>query len=125
MRLWKGVQAGLVCSVSLALPGEILAADWPHFRGWHGGQAESARPLPVEIGPDRHVLWKVPLAPGHSSPVVFGDRIFVTAAEDSWQVLHSSDFGEAGYATPAIVDGRIYLRTNQHLYCIGLPERNG
>ncbi|MEC7556867.1 MAG: PQQ-binding-like beta-propeller repeat protein, partial [Planctomycetota bacterium] len=25
--------------------------------------------------------------------------------------------GEETYATPAIVDGRIYLRTNGHLYC--------
>jgi outer membrane protein assembly factor BamB len=70
----------------------------------------------------------------YASPVVGDKKIFllsekgelsVVSAEDSWQVLHSADFGEAGYATPAIVDGRIYLRTNQHLYCIGLAERNG
>ena len=29
-------------------------------------------------------------------------------------------FGEDTYATPAIVDGRIYLRTAGHLYCFGL-----
>jgi hypothetical protein len=33
--------------------------------------------------------------------------------------LHSAEFGEEGYATPAIVDGRIYLRTSGHLYCFG------
>jgi outer membrane protein assembly factor BamB len=70
----------------------------------------------------------------YASPVVGDKKVFllsekgqlsVVSAEDSWQILHSADFGEAGYATPAIVDGRIYLRTNQHLYCIGLAERNG
>lgn len=35
---------------------------------------------PVEFGPERNVLWKVALPEGHSSPVVWGDRIFVTAA---------------------------------------------
>ena len=32
-----------------------------------------------------------------------------------------SDFGEDVYATPAIADGRIYVRTSGHLYCFGGP----
>src|SRR5262249_16706638 len=30
-------------------------------------------------GPDKHVLWKASLPPGHSSPIVQGDRIFLNA----------------------------------------------
>jgi outer membrane protein assembly factor BamB len=65
------------------------AADWPQFRGPQGGQAEAEdkRPLPLEIGPDRHVLWKVDLPPGHSSPVVAGNRIFLTAVRDKKHLL--------------------------------------
>lgn len=63
------------------------AADWGQFRGPRGGQAESSRPVPVEIGPDKHVLWKTELPPGHSSPVVVGDRIFLTAVRDKKQLL--------------------------------------
>jgi outer membrane protein assembly factor BamB len=64
----------------------------------------------------------------YSSPVLSDDRIYllnergrltvVSAARD-WQVLANADFGEDTYATPAIVDGRIYLRTAGHLYCFG------
>src|SRR5690606_9676532 len=43
------------------------------------GVAESG--APAEIGPDSHLIWKTPLPPGHSSPVVAGDRIYLTAVE--------------------------------------------
>jgi outer membrane protein assembly factor BamB len=43
----------------------------------------------------------------------------VVSASESWKVLHSAEFGEEGYATPAILDGRIFLRTGGHLYCFG------
>ncbi len=36
-----------------------------------------------------------------------------------WEVISDVDFGEEIYATPALVDGRIYLRTTGHLYCLG------
>ena len=41
------------------------------------------------------------------------------SAADQWQVIHSAEFGEEVYATPALIDGRIYLRTAGHLYCFG------
>lgn len=56
--------------------------DWPQFRGGNAtGRADSAK-LPTEIGPDSHVKWSVSLPPGHSSPVIHGDRIYVTAVRD-------------------------------------------
>lgn len=59
----------------------LYGADWPRFRGPNGsGTAESAN-LPVEFGPAKNVVWKTALPPGHSSPVIAGDRIFLTAGE--------------------------------------------
>ena len=49
----------------------------------------------------------------------------VVSAADQWQVIHSAEFGEEGYATPALLDGRIYLRTSGHLYCFGVAEAAG
>ncbi|MEX2175008.1 MAG: PQQ-binding-like beta-propeller repeat protein, partial [Pirellulaceae bacterium] len=46
----------------------------------------------------------------------------VVEAGDQWRVIHSAEFGEETYATPALVDGRIYLRTSGHLYCFGISE---
>jgi outer membrane protein assembly factor BamB len=56
-------------------------ATWPQFRGRNsGGRALGTAPLPADIGPDRQVLWKVAAPPGHSSPIVWGDAIYLTAA---------------------------------------------
>jgi len=52
---------------------------WPQFRGPNSsGIAASDSALPVEFGPTRRVLWKQTLPSGHSSPAIWGDRIFLT-----------------------------------------------
>lgn len=60
----------------------IYAADWPQFRGPNGsGLCQSCGQLPTEFGPDKNVIWKTELPEGKSSPVMVGDRIFLTASE--------------------------------------------
>ena len=71
---------GWSAAVLLSLA-HLSAADWPRFRGPNGtGVAETAS-LPAEFGPAKNLVWRVPLPPGHSSPVVSGNRIFLTAVE--------------------------------------------
>jgi outer membrane protein assembly factor BamB len=55
------------------------AEDWPQFRGPNGSGVSTSTNLPVEFGPQKNVIWKAELPPGHSSPVLTRDRIFVTA----------------------------------------------
>lgn len=57
------------------------AQDWPRFRGPNGSGVAEAAGLPAEFGPEKNVVWRTPLPPGHSSPVIAGGRIFVTAFE--------------------------------------------
>ena len=60
----------------------LVGADWPQFRGPNGsGLCPSCGQLPTEFGPQKNVLWKTELPEGKSSPVVVGDRIFLTAAD--------------------------------------------
>ena len=47
-------------------------------------------------------------------------RLTVIAAIEELTLLHTADFQEDVYATPAVVDGRLYLRTASNLYCFGL-----
>src|SRR5687768_3985785 len=57
-----------------------FAADWPQFRGPNAtGVPDDDLPLPSEIGPEKNVVWKIALPPGHSSAVIAGERIFLTA----------------------------------------------
>ena len=53
--------------------------DWSQFRGPNGTGVSETKGLPTEFGPTKNVVWKTPLPPGHSSPVLTRDRIFVTA----------------------------------------------
>jgi outer membrane protein assembly factor BamB len=39
------------------------------------------RNLPVEFGPNKNMIWKADLPPGHSSPILAGPRIFLTASD--------------------------------------------
>ncbi|HEU4387993.1 MAG TPA: PQQ-binding-like beta-propeller repeat protein [Blastocatellia bacterium] len=59
------------------------SSDWVQFRGPNGSGVSATSGLPAEFGPDRSVIWKIPLPAGHSSPVLTDDRIFVTAFESS------------------------------------------
>ncbi len=56
-----------------------VAEDWPQFRGPNGTGVSASTGLPEEFGPNKNVIWKTALPPGHSSPVLTKDRVFVTA----------------------------------------------
>ena len=66
-----------------------------------------------------------------SSPVAADGKVYllsqsgkltVISAVADWEELLTADFHEQAYATPAIVDGCLYLRTAGHLYCLGAAE---
>ena len=71
-----------VCLLTLAMTAVALAGDWPQFRGRNSVSVADGAKLPTEIGPEKHVVWKATLPPGHSSPVVVGDRVYATAERE-------------------------------------------
>jgi len=74
----------LVASASVALPQEAAQRfQWPSFRGPGGSGVADGQNPPTSWNPaTRHnILWKTPIPGlGHSSPIVWGDRIFLTTA---------------------------------------------
>lgn len=67
--------------IALLIPlSYALADNWPQFRG-PGSQGISRETnLPVKWDASAGVRWKTPLpGPGHSSPVIWGNRVFLTA----------------------------------------------
>jgi outer membrane protein assembly factor BamB len=81
MRRINGLCTGLTISVLfvLYLGHSAAAQEWTRFRGPNGTGVSGAADLPVEFGPEKGVVWKTPLPPGHSSPVLTATRIFLTA----------------------------------------------
>jgi outer membrane protein assembly factor BamB len=62
----------------LALP--VFAADWTQFRGPGGSGVAEEKDLPTRWSKTDNIRWKVDLpGRGLSSPVIAGDRVYVTA----------------------------------------------
>ena len=74
MKEWAAALALL-----LAVAHRAAADDWPQWRGPHGTGISTEKGIPARWGKE-DVRWKVPVGGlGVSSPVVAGDRIFVTS----------------------------------------------
>ena len=63
-----------------------------------------------------------------ASPVVVDGKVFFTnddgetfvlRAGPKFELLHVNNIGERTLASPALVDGRWYIRTARHLFAIG------
>jgi len=66
-----------------AIAAEDSDTNWPAFRGRHGSGIADGFETPVRwsVTNQQNVKWKVPVPGfGHSGPIVWGDRIFVTTA---------------------------------------------
>lgn len=63
----------------LFVSNETFAADWPAWRGAEGIGVSSETKLPVKWNTTENVRWRVALPePGNSTPIVWGNRVFVT-----------------------------------------------
>jgi outer membrane protein assembly factor BamB len=80
----KSVTLG-VSLVALAGAGAtpaLEAQEWTRFRGPNGTGISDAKGIPVTWG-EKDFRWKVKLAgPGHSQPVIWGQRLFLTVARE-------------------------------------------
>ena len=76
----------------VVLSGRVLAGDWTGFRGPFGNGISDEVGLPVKLDIEKHIAWKIDLpGKGLSSPLVVGNRVFVTASggtrQDRLQIL--------------------------------------
>jgi outer membrane protein assembly factor BamB len=73
------------------------AGEWSQFRGTNNDGIAADTSIPAEWGPDKNVLWKVKI-PGvaWSSPIIWGDKVFVTTAITDNQKKPQPGFGFGG-----------------------------
>ena len=65
----------LLCAVSLP----CFAADWPQFRGPTADGVTTETSLPLKWSEKENLVWRTELpGPGSSSPIVSGDKVFLT-----------------------------------------------
>lgn len=69
----------LMLLAACAVTDPLGAVDWPAWRGPLGTGLSEEKNLPVKWSATENVKWRVPLPePGNSTPIVWGDRVFVT-----------------------------------------------
>lgn len=104
--------ATLLILVVLSAP--VLAADWPAWRGPTGQGFCEEKNIPLTWSDKENVKWKVPLAnPGNSTPVIWGDKIFLTQANKGGSQRSLLCFARA--------DGKLLWQTD---VAYTEPERN-
>ncbi|MEM9644866.1 MAG: PQQ-binding-like beta-propeller repeat protein [Planctomycetota bacterium] len=72
----------LLCLQTLPL----RADDWRQFRGNNSAGLGSGSPV-ATFDADTNVIWSTPFAPGHSSPCLHGDRLFLTTFNEVAQTV--------------------------------------
>ena len=66
----------------------VAAKYWPRWRGPSGQGQVPDGPYPDRWSASQNIVWRAPVAGrGNSSPIVWGDRIFLTTAHDGGQRL--------------------------------------
>jgi len=78
--------------------GRAAGDTWPQWRGPSGRGVSEASDFPSEWSPVTHVGWKTPVpGRGHSSPVVWGDRLFLTTSIEGVRVPDHQAPDHLGY----------------------------
>jgi outer membrane protein assembly factor BamB len=67
----------LACSTGFA-----AVPQWPQFRGHNSSGVADPDVPPIEFGPNSNLLWRTEVPAGLSSPCVWDQRIFLTAAQE-------------------------------------------
>jgi outer membrane protein assembly factor BamB len=141
----RGLQLLGLCFLALA----ASAQEWTRFRGPNGTGISQAKTIPTEIS-NAHLRWKAELpGMGHSSPVLWGDRVFLTTTGDSaggisvlcldandgrtlWRKDFSLNpfprhkFNSFASSTPAVDEDKVYVVWNELAhYMLAALDHNG
>ena len=99
MRLCPTVLLAAILAAGHADAGQ----DWPQFRGPHGDGTSAARNVPLTWSESNNIDWKVAVpGRGRSSPVVIGDRVWLTTALEQGVIrtnIKSDDMQTAEHVT--------------------------
>ncbi|MEK6234916.1 MAG: PQQ-like beta-propeller repeat protein, partial [Planctomycetales bacterium] len=105
----------------------VLAENWPNWRGPTGDGISKETKVPVKWSGTENIAWKTELpGVGHSSPIVWEDRIFTASAVEEDRVLLSLDrkTGDVLWKTTVVTTPREKLhRLNS--WASGTPATDG
>lgn len=106
-----------------------FSQNWPCFRGPNGDGTSSEINLPLKWDSVTNVQWKVPVpGTGHSSPVIWNDRLFLTTAFISSQekVLLCYNIKDGRLLwQKSVLKGQFEKKHDNNTYASGTPATDG
>jgi alpha-L-fucosidase 2 len=134
------IRLATLALLSLSAAEATEHSNWPDWRGPTGQGHSDATGLPLHWSESKNVVWKTPIHDlGYSTPVVWGDRVWLTTATrrgerlyavcidlDSGSILHDIEVFQPekpqrvhqrnSYATPSAVieEGFVYVHYGSH-----------
>jgi outer membrane protein assembly factor BamB len=101
------------------------AENWPQWRGPGSQGISTEAQLPTEWTAAKNIAWKTELPSGHSSPIVWGDRIFVTAAVEGDIVPGAKAVGHTVDGQPWIHPDSVAADRKHMLKVMALDVKTG
>ena len=101
------------------------AENWPQWRGPGSQGISTEAQLPTEWTAAKNIAWKTQLPAGHSSPIVWGDRIFVTSAVEGDVVPGAKAVGHTVEGQPWIHPDSVAADRKHTLKVIALDVKTG
>lgn len=111
----------VACVAAVCGGGWTAADEWPQFRGPDSNGHARAKGLPKEWSESKNIVWKTAiLGRGWSSPVVSGDRIWLTTAiqEQPTEEYKAKKLAEAPNPDGLEIAGSVSLRA----VCVSLSS---
>jgi outer membrane protein assembly factor BamB len=131
----RRLPAALAFLLFVSASASFAETNWPQFRGPTGQGISDATGLPSTWSESDNVVWKTAIhGKSHSSPIVWGDQVWVTTATEDGRVLsvlcvdkndgrvlrdlklfdvavpqYAHPFNSYASPTPAIEEGRVYV----------------
>ena len=123
------LRAALAVMVIAALAAHGLAEEWPAWRGPRGDGTSTETGVPARWSAAENIVWKAPIpGQGHSSPIVWGDRVFVTTCIESEEKRVLLCFDRATGARlweRVVVTARFEKRNRLNSYASSTPATDG
>jgi len=110
------VRAIGLCAILIVFASRVRTEDRPGWRGPTGAGISSEKDLPLkwDAKTGEGILWKAPLkgTTGHSCPIVWGERVFITtAAAQSREQEEAKEVPDHHIACYGVADGKLLWRT--------------
>jgi outer membrane protein assembly factor BamB len=119
---------GLLCLLTLAA-NLAFAENWPCWRGPRGDGTSLEKEPPTRWSSTANVIWKTSIpGEGHSSPIIWNDRIFLTSAltETQERVLLSFDRKTGAVIwQQAAVRSPLEAKNKENSYASATPSTDG